>query len=447
MAGIIGTLDAFDSSEESWETYVERVEQYFVANKVDDDRKVACLISVMGSETYGLLKTLCAPAKPSAKDFADIVKRLSEHLDPKPSALGERFRFNNRIQGEGEDITTYMTSLRRLSIHCEYGDNLDNMLRDKFVFGLRSERTQTKLLKEKLADLTINKALEAAKLDEIARRDVSEIQACAKASTVTHTESAVHMLHTQTKDLKPCYHCGRSNHQPDRCRFRNAVCHRCSKVGHIQPVCHTHMADNASETRSKPSGRTFTQRSRSTRVNQVTEYNSDDSDDHDFVIASINSDNKRSTDIIWVNMEVEGRTLKMELDTGAAYSVIPYTEYEHFFGDLTMQKTHVKLKTYTGEKISPEGILNVDVRYKCQTVKSLRLYVVKTGEQVLFGRDWLHHIKLDWPEINSVQEVKTEISTGNTDMDALIAKYSTVFADGLGKLRDFKAKLTVPENS
>jgi len=43
-----------------------------VANEIDDERKVAVLLSVMGAKTYNLLRSLIAPAKPADKTFTEI---------------------------------------------------------------------------------------------------------------------------------------------------------------------------------------------------------------------------------------------------------------------------------------------------------------------------------------------------------------------------------------
>ena len=53
MAATHGSIGAFDSSEEEWETYVERVEIYLVANKITDaQQKRDVLLSVCGPKTY-----------------------------------------------------------------------------------------------------------------------------------------------------------------------------------------------------------------------------------------------------------------------------------------------------------------------------------------------------------------------------------------------------------
>ena len=41
-----------------------------------------------------------------------------------------------------------MAKLRRLSQYCEYGNSLDNVLRDRLVCGINHDHTQQRLLSE-----------------------------------------------------------------------------------------------------------------------------------------------------------------------------------------------------------------------------------------------------------------------------------------------------------
>jgi hypothetical protein len=51
MAAYIGKIEAFDETIEPWSSYVERLGQYFKANKVDDSLKVASLLSLISGKT------------------------------------------------------------------------------------------------------------------------------------------------------------------------------------------------------------------------------------------------------------------------------------------------------------------------------------------------------------------------------------------------------------
>lgn len=72
----IGKIEAFDDTNDDWNAYVERIEQYFIANEIKDDKQVAVMLSLMGHKTHGLLRNLAAPAKPSSLSFKTIVETL-----------------------------------------------------------------------------------------------------------------------------------------------------------------------------------------------------------------------------------------------------------------------------------------------------------------------------------------------------------------------------------
>lgn len=82
MSGCVGKIDSFDSLVEDWATYVERLEQYCLANKINDRKKVAVLLGLMGAKTYNWLRSLAAPGKPAEKTFNQIVEVLKKSLEP-----------------------------------------------------------------------------------------------------------------------------------------------------------------------------------------------------------------------------------------------------------------------------------------------------------------------------------------------------------------------------
>ena len=80
----------------------------------------------------------------------------------------------------------------------------------------------------------------------------------------------------------------------------------------------------------------------------VNYVDSDDGDSDDY-LGSLEVNNVSDKDhVIWVSPEVQGRVIKMELDTGSAVSVLPYKQYKEHFGHVKLAKSHVTVKTYTG---------------------------------------------------------------------------------------------------
>ena len=59
---LLGRTDSFDLEMDNITEYIERVEQYFIANDVTDEKKqTAIFLTVIWDETYSLLRNLLAP--------------------------------------------------------------------------------------------------------------------------------------------------------------------------------------------------------------------------------------------------------------------------------------------------------------------------------------------------------------------------------------------------
>ena len=54
----IGRLDELQVGTEDFDCYIERMEQYFIANDVPEAKKVAAFLSATGAKAYELLRNL-----------------------------------------------------------------------------------------------------------------------------------------------------------------------------------------------------------------------------------------------------------------------------------------------------------------------------------------------------------------------------------------------------
>ena len=120
-------------------------------------------VSACGVATYQLIRNLVTPGKPTNHSFEELVKQVTDHLTPPPSAIMQRYKFNSRAQKEGETVADYVAELRHLSEHCKF-ENLDEMLRDWLVCGIRDVQVQRRLLAE--VDLDFKNAFEFAQAAE-----------------------------------------------------------------------------------------------------------------------------------------------------------------------------------------------------------------------------------------------------------------------------------------
>ena len=140
MAIILGKIDEFNCKIDDIDEYYERVEQYFYANDVKDEKKqTAIFLTVIGNEAYSLLRNLFAPEKPSSKTVQVLYGKLKEHLKAEPIVIAKRYYFHSRSQRNGESLNEFYAALRNLSWDCDFKGFLDESLRDRFICGMRSD--------------------------------------------------------------------------------------------------------------------------------------------------------------------------------------------------------------------------------------------------------------------------------------------------------------------
>lgn len=82
---------------------------------------------------YGPL-SLTAPEKTKMKSFDELDRILHDHISPKPIIIAKQFRFHKLDQHEGMRVNKYESGLKKLSQTCEFGDNLNDTLRDRLVW-------------------------------------------------------------------------------------------------------------------------------------------------------------------------------------------------------------------------------------------------------------------------------------------------------------------------
>jgi hypothetical protein len=389
----MGKLEPFNEKEDDWASYVERLEMYFVANDVKEEKKVAVFISSIGSSTYALLRSLLSPAKPSSKSFEVLCDTLQKHLSPLPITIAERFRFYKRDQRLGESISEYIAELKKMSSKCEFGLFLQEALRDKLVCGLRDTVIQQQLLT--VDKLTFEQAAQKALMMEQATADVKELH-------VEEPSTKIHAMHQESRTKKThdynknCKCCGRRH--PGDCWHKDAVCNKCGENGHIVRAC----TSQSSSSSKYKKGTESSDRTRSKRgIYKVDEDDNSSIDEVDCNAVSVykNTDHGKSdSGSIMLQVLLNGKQHEMELDTGSAVSLMSYTDAKSLFQSVKVQDTSMILKTYTGERIKPRGTMDVRVQYGDQC-RTLPVVIINGNGPSLFGRDWLKHIQLNWQDI------------------------------------------------
>jgi len=77
MSRSIGTAPEYKTGED-WNLYIERLDQFFIANFVEENRKVSVLITVIGADTYKVLRELCDPILPNTLNYEQVCNTLKK---------------------------------------------------------------------------------------------------------------------------------------------------------------------------------------------------------------------------------------------------------------------------------------------------------------------------------------------------------------------------------
>ena len=200
----LGTIEEFKPhTGNSVKSYLERVAIFFDVNDIPDEKKSSLFLTLAGEATYSLLRSLCAPALPSSKGYDDLQTLLTNHLEPEPLVISERFHFHRRAQREDESVAEFGAELRRLAARCSFQEAvLDETIRDRFVCGLRSEPTQRRLLTEK--KLTLQTAVNIALSMESADKTAKTLKGMEPAAI-----NVVRVPPVNLQQNVSCYRCGK----------------------------------------------------------------------------------------------------------------------------------------------------------------------------------------------------------------------------------------------
>ena len=125
-----GTIGQFNPKAEKWDFYVERLEEFYVANGIDDAaRKRAILNSTVGADTFKLIRDLLSPTEPKDATFDNIVDKLTKHYTPIKSPIIARSDFDSRVRLPNEPVPVFIAALRSPAKDCDY-TNLEEKLCD-----------------------------------------------------------------------------------------------------------------------------------------------------------------------------------------------------------------------------------------------------------------------------------------------------------------------------
>ena len=138
-----------------------------------------------------------------------------------------------------------------------------------------------------------------------------------------------------------------------------------------------------------------------------------------------------------VTLEVAGRDLELDVDTGASVTVLPHHVHSQYLKHVQLQKSKIALRSYSGQPLRVVSEATVPIRYGDQHTMGQMLVVHAPSKPPVMGRNWLQSIKLDWQSLFMVQD---------NPPDA-ISEFGELFQSDIGTLRGYQANITLQKGA
>ena len=324
-------IGVFNPDVETFDKYAKRVQIFFKVNVVKDTDMTLTFLALIGAELFNLVTDLVSPKDPEKLPFKDIIDKLEEHYKPRSNIIFSRYVFHERLQNSSENISEYVAALHKLAAKCDFGQFLNDALRDQFVRGVKNKKTQEDLFLND--ELTFDLAVKMAISRETTFKEVSTLQG-KNANNTNPNSNSLHSIPGQSthkpaaggssqgkkqssNKQKPnsnanskqppnkCQGC-LGNHWRSACPYKDAICHSCKVKGHIKPAC-----------RNK--GSSSTPNANNNKTHSITGPGTGSSVVADEYLYNI----PENTEPYFFDLLVNGNTLKFEIDTGTFRTVVP----------------------------------------------------------------------------------------------------------------------------
>lgn len=356
-----------------------------VSNVTIPARKKSYLLHYVGPQVQDVFFSLqgeeAQEVPEDSDEFKEAIKLLDDYFLPMKFLPLERHKFRNLEQTIDEPIETFVLRLREQGNLCEYGDHLEEEI------------------KEQLFEKGISDDLRAMILNKPQMSLADTIEAGRSLETIgKHRKSS--MLNTQLEEVnkvirvtgkaknnvgRACYRCGRSGHfaNDENCPALNRKCQRCGYVGHFKKRCNT--KKQKKKDWDKQRRQVVTDSDSSDGSDKQSEDTDSDDESVRYLFATEPNEGAK------VVCAVGGVPVQWVVDSGAGVNVIDRRTWEHLKKENVRVKCQVVegkalLKSYSGHHLDVAGSFRAEVATKKRKVHA-DIYVVENGACCLLGRE------------------------------------------------------------
>ena len=447
-----------------WRAWVDRLEQYFTAAGITDDaKKKATLLFLAGESVSNLHLTLKDEAIPQNANIQDTDTygqakyRLNQFFQPKRNKIIERFNFRQAKQEPTETIYQFVSRLRVLAEHCEFGNTKDDWIISQVVQACNSEALRREYLKK--ADISYADLLSMGRSHDNVEDQARQIEGKidikqepvfnirsqknnSSKNTMTNTKSSPNGANRVRSST--CFKCGgQYPHPQDKtCPAIGKKCYKCGTDNHLASVCR-----KAKQAEGK-------------KVNQISEKSKSSDDKSSKILNDIdrclNRDSLfsiKNDDIVYprIALQIANTSVNIHIDTMSSINVIDEVTFK-LFNPPSKLKEHSKPAfpygtnkpiKFLGEFLAPVRVANKHVR---------AIFVVAEGNfGSLLGYPTAKKLGVDpvsqilYSAGDSVTAIvnKEESEASTKQLAIYQAKYPTVFSGKIGQVKGVEVSLHI----
>jgi hypothetical protein len=159
-------------------------------------------------------------------------------------------------------------------------------------------------------------------------------------------------------------------------------------------------------------------------------------DDNKFDLFQISS---ASRDKIEMKVEINGKEISMEFDSGAGSSIIPHSMYKEFFSDCVLLPTDIVLRSYFRETKRPLGRMLCSLSFQGRKAENMTLYVANQDDvDPVIGKPWLRALGIIDKQNNVHLDLKqVAVNPLRRNLRQLLKKYFSLFDGQIGDAKNF----------
>ena len=159
LGGAIPCLD-WDCNDlpRAWKSFQTHVEFMFKGplKKKTEEEKCNYLMLWVGNKGRDVYSTWQL-TNDEQKSLDVLFEKFRTYVEPKSNKVFARYKFQCITQGDSDTCEQFITALKVKVKDCGY-DNSDEMVRDRIVFGIKSDKIREKLIMQG-SELTLDKAI------------------------------------------------------------------------------------------------------------------------------------------------------------------------------------------------------------------------------------------------------------------------------------------------